>query len=112
MLKTGGCCWLIFLANIAAYDLTINRFNVDLSACLQNTVSTKSIYLILSTNACLQVHVLRSALMGQPARMQVTVTVSYFRLKEAGAKLVSFGPKESNFCFKRDLRCRFLKQYC
>lgn len=28
--------------------------------------------------------------MEQPAQRQVTVTVSYFRLKEAGAKLVSF----------------------
>lgn len=28
--------------------------------------------------------------MEQPAQRQVTVTASYFRLKEAGAKLVSF----------------------
>lgn len=38
--------------------------------------------------------------MEQPVPRQVTVTVSYFRLKEAGAKLVSFlGQK--NF-FKTD----------
>lgn len=51
MLKTGDCCWLIFLADITAYDLTINRFNVDLSACLQNTVSTKRL-LCLFTGSC------------------------------------------------------------
>lgn len=45
--------------------------------------------------------------MEQPAQRQVTVTVSYFKLKEAGAKLVSLGPKESSFSFKRDLRCGF-----
>uniref|UniRef100_A0A672TW30 Otogelin like n=1 Tax=Strigops habroptila TaxID=2489341 RepID=A0A672TW30_STRHB len=52
-LKTGDCCWLIVLANIAAYDLTINRFNADLSACLQNIASTKRL-LCLLTGSCPQ----------------------------------------------------------
>uniref|UniRef100_A0A8C6K181 Uncharacterized protein n=1 Tax=Melopsittacus undulatus TaxID=13146 RepID=A0A8C6K181_MELUD len=42
---------LIFLADITAYDLTINRFNVDLSACFQNTISTKRL-LCLFTGSC------------------------------------------------------------
>lgn len=38
--------------------------------------------------------------MEQVAQRQVTVIVSYFGLKEAGAKLVSLGPKESSLGFK------------
>lgn len=57
-------------------------------------------YVLRGYCACLQVHVLRSALMEQPAQRQVIVTVSCFRLKEAGAKLVGVGPKDSIFSFK------------
>uniref|UniRef100_A0A8D0FU78 Otogelin like n=1 Tax=Strix occidentalis caurina TaxID=311401 RepID=A0A8D0FU78_STROC len=53
MLKPADCCWLIFLANIGAYDLTVNRYNVDLSARLQNTVSIKRL-LCLLTGSCPQ----------------------------------------------------------
>lgn len=53
MLKSGDCCWLIFLANIAAYILTINWFNVGLWACLQNIVCTKRL-LCLLTGPCPQ----------------------------------------------------------
>uniref|UniRef100_A0A8C0EY03 Otogelin like n=1 Tax=Bubo bubo TaxID=30461 RepID=A0A8C0EY03_BUBBB len=53
MLKPADCCWLIFLANIGAYDLTINGYNVDLSARLQNTLSIKRL-LCLPTGSCPQ----------------------------------------------------------
>uniref|UniRef100_A0A8C3B7G9 Otogelin like n=1 Tax=Cairina moschata TaxID=8855 RepID=A0A8C3B7G9_CAIMO len=33
MLKTGDFCWLIFLANTAANDFTINKFNVSQFVC-------------------------------------------------------------------------------
>lgn len=93
MLKTGDFCWLIFLANTAANDFTINKFNVSQFVC-------RMLYLLKGCCPCLQVHVLQSALMEQVAQRQVTVIASYFRLKEAGAKLVSLGPKESSFGFK------------
>ncbi|XP_071660051.1 otogelin-like protein [Patagioenas fasciata] len=63
----------------------------------------------------LLVHVFRSASMEQPAQRQVTVTVSYFRLKEAGAKLVGVGTKDSasmpNSGKDRDGICKSWGQY-
>lgn len=53
MVKNGDS-WLIFSANRAACDLTIKRFNWDLSASLQNTASTTKSLECLLTGSCPQ----------------------------------------------------------
>ena len=106
MLKPADCCWLIFLANIGAYDLTINRYNVELSARLQNTVSIKRL-LCLLTGSCPQ-----ECLNGAACTEAGDCDCQLFQAQGSRCQIGKFGAKRVKFCLTGDLRCRFLKQYC